>query len=204
MPGLSALSVADVVVKEYEKLLAAIPTMARHMGKLQLDTETMAEGERASARRPGPCRGSLRGNVFVRLFSPHYVAFAMRCGTEIMLTFKPRTSSRQSRPWSRMARFCIKLYVFHRSNPARGREWLIFAGLEKRVRSLVDGYRELNELVEQAPARVSYAASEYAQALGFRPREPPRSAGAIAGDESGQVSQAADGFLGIIFVCRRW
>ncbi|CAN0311052.1 unnamed protein product, partial [Pylaiella littoralis] len=103
VPGLSALSVADVVVKEYEKLLAAIPTMARHMGKLQLDTETMAEG------------------------------------------------------------------------------------LEKRVRSLVDGYRELNELVEQAPARVSYAASEYAQALGFRPREPPRSAGAIAGDESGQT-----------------
>lgn len=46
-PGISALSVADVVVKEYEKLLAAIPTMARHMGKLQLDTETMAEGEQA-------------------------------------------------------------------------------------------------------------------------------------------------------------
>lgn len=47
MPGLSALSVADVVVSEYEKLLAAIPTMAKHMGKIQLDTEAMAEGEQA-------------------------------------------------------------------------------------------------------------------------------------------------------------
>ncbi len=43
--GFSALSVADVVVTEYEKLLAAIPTMAKHMGKIQLDTEAMAEGE---------------------------------------------------------------------------------------------------------------------------------------------------------------
>ncbi|CAB1105579.1 unnamed protein product [Ectocarpus sp. CCAP 1310/34] len=84
VPGLSSLTVADAVVTEYEKLLAAIPTMARHMGKLQLDTEVMAEG------------------------------------------------------------------------------------LERRVRSLVDGYRELNELVDQAPARVSDAASEYAQALGLR------------------------------------
>lgn len=42
------------------------------------------------------------------------------------------------------------------------------AGLERRVRSLVDGYRELNELVDQAPARVSDAASEYAQAVGLR------------------------------------
>lgn len=47
VPGRSALSVADAVVTEYEKLLAAIPTMARHMGKLQLDTEAMAEGEQA-------------------------------------------------------------------------------------------------------------------------------------------------------------
>ncbi|CAN0222810.1 unnamed protein product [Ectocarpus sp. 6 AP-2014] len=84
VPGLSGLNVADAVVTEYEKLLAAVPTMARHMGKLQLDTEVMAEG------------------------------------------------------------------------------------LERRVRSLVDGYRELNELVDQAPARVSDAASEYAQALGLR------------------------------------
>lgn len=44
-PGGSALSVADVVVTEYEKLLAAIPTMAKHMGKLQSDTEAMAMGE---------------------------------------------------------------------------------------------------------------------------------------------------------------
>lgn len=43
--GASALSVADRVVTEYEKLLQAIPTMARHMGKLQGDTETMAEGK---------------------------------------------------------------------------------------------------------------------------------------------------------------
>ena len=49
LPGRSALSVADAVVTEYEKLLAAIPTMARHMGKLQLDTESMAEGERGIA-----------------------------------------------------------------------------------------------------------------------------------------------------------
>ncbi|CBN74090.1 hypothetical protein Esi_0012_0173 [Ectocarpus siliculosus] len=84
LPGLSSLNVADAVVTEYEKLLAAVPTMARHMGKLQLDTEVMAEG------------------------------------------------------------------------------------LERRVRSLVDGYRELNELVDQAPVRVSDAASEYAQALGLR------------------------------------
>lgn len=49
LPGLSALSVADAVVTEYEKLLAAIPTMARHMGKLQLDTEAMAEGAQACA-----------------------------------------------------------------------------------------------------------------------------------------------------------
>ena len=49
LPGRSALSVADAVVTEYEKLLAAIPTMARHMGKLQLDTESMAEGERGMA-----------------------------------------------------------------------------------------------------------------------------------------------------------
>lgn len=48
VPGRSVLSVADAVVTEYEKLLAAIPTMARHMGKLQLDTEAMAEGEVAS------------------------------------------------------------------------------------------------------------------------------------------------------------
>lgn len=46
VPGLSSLTVADAVVTEYEKLLAAMPTMARHMGKLQLDTEVMAEGER--------------------------------------------------------------------------------------------------------------------------------------------------------------
>lgn len=71
-------------------------------------------------------------------------------------------------------------------------KWIIFAGLEKRVRSLVDGYRELNELVEQAPSRVSDAASEYAQALGFRPREPPPWAGAITGGGPGQASQAAD------------
>lgn len=45
MPGLSSLTVADAVVTEYEKLLAALPTMAKHMGKLQLDTEVMAEGE---------------------------------------------------------------------------------------------------------------------------------------------------------------
>eukprot|EP00752_Nemacystus_decipiens_P005969 g5391.t1 len=106
LPGRSALSVADAVVTEYEKLLAAIPTMARHMGKLQLDTEAMAEG------------------------------------------------------------------------------------LEKRVRSLVDGYRELNELVEQAPARMSYAASEYVQAIGLRPQEP-----SLAADDAGgrdESSQALD------------
>ena len=44
-PQVSALSVADRVVTEYEKLLEAIPTMARHMGRLQGDTETMAEGK---------------------------------------------------------------------------------------------------------------------------------------------------------------
>lgn len=67
---------------------------------------------------------------------------------------------------------------------------LFLTGLEKRVRSLVDGYRELNELVDQAPARVSDAASEYAQALGFRPQEPSRSADAIAGYGSRQASPA--------------
>lgn len=49
-PVVSSLSVADRVVTEYEKLLEAIPTMARHMGKLQLDTEAMAEGERRVVR----------------------------------------------------------------------------------------------------------------------------------------------------------
>lgn len=44
--GSSALSIADRVVTEYEKLLEALPTMARHMGKLQGDTEVMAEGEK--------------------------------------------------------------------------------------------------------------------------------------------------------------
>lgn len=41
--------------------------------------------------------------------------------------------------------------------------------LEKRVRSLVDGYRELNDLVDNAPTRVMDAASQYAQALGVVP-----------------------------------
>ncbi|CAN0206985.1 unnamed protein product [Scytosiphon promiscuus] len=82
----SALSVADVVVTEYEKLLAAIPTMTKHIGKLQSDTEAMAEG------------------------------------------------------------------------------------LGKRVRDLVEGYRELNGLVEQAPSRVGDAASEYVKGLDVRPR----------------------------------
>ncbi|CAN0530412.1 unnamed protein product, partial [Ectocarpus sp. 12 AP-2014] len=105
VPGLSSLTVADAVVTEYEKLLAAIPTMARHMGKLQLDTEVMAEG------------------------------------------------------------------------------------LERRVRSLVDGYRELNELVDQAPARVSDAASEYAQALGLRRTQgSPLPGDAIDRDGSDQAS----------------
>ena len=49
-------------------------------------------------------------------------------------------------------------------------------GLEKRVRNLVDGYRELNDLVEQAPSHVADAASDYARALGGlrgRPAGPP-------------------------------
>lgn len=63
------------------------------------------------------------------------------------------------------------------------------AGLEKRVRSLVDGYRELNELVEQAPARVSDVASEYVQALGLRAQEPSLAVdGAGREDESTQAS----------------
>lgn len=70
---------------------------------------------------------------------------------------------------------------------------VVFAGLEKRVRSLVDGYRELNELVEQAPARVSDAASEYAQALGLRPQDPPLAAGAGGGTEDESSSQASVG-----------
>lgn len=60
------------------------------------------------------------------------------------------------------------------------------------MRSLVDGYRELNELVEQAPARVSEAASEYVQALGIRPQEPPPLAADAAGRE-GEPSQASAG-----------
>ncbi|CAM9188640.1 unnamed protein product [Ectocarpus sp. 4 AP-2014] len=108
VPGLSSLTVADAVVTEYEKLLAAIPTMARHMGKLQLDTEVMAEG------------------------------------------------------------------------------------LERRVRSLVDGYRELNELVDQAPARVSDAATEYAQALGLRRTQGlPLPSDAADRDESDEASGPA-------------
>lgn len=43
--GPSVLSVADRVVTEYEKLLEAMPVLSCHMGKLQLDTEAMAEGE---------------------------------------------------------------------------------------------------------------------------------------------------------------
>lgn len=65
-----------------------------------------------------------------------------------------------------------------------------FAGLEKRVRSLVDGYRELNELVEQAPARVSDAASEYVQALGLRPQEPPLAAQAAGGEDGSSQASA--------------
>lgn len=68
----SALSVADSVVKEYEKLLAAIPTMAKHMGKLQLDTETMADGEQA---RTGPCRGSLRSCIRETVHQKHGTAY---------------------------------------------------------------------------------------------------------------------------------
>lgn len=45
VPGLSALSVADRVVAEYERLLEAMPVMARHMGRLQIDTEAMADGQ---------------------------------------------------------------------------------------------------------------------------------------------------------------
>lgn len=40
----------------------------------------------------------------------------------------------------------------------------------------MDGYRELNDLVEQAPARVADAAAEYAQALGCDPPGPSLSA----------------------------
>eukprot|EP00904_Undaria_pinnatifida_P008910 jgi/Undpi1/5149/HiC_scaffold_19.g08500.m1 len=109
-PQVSALSVADRVVTEYEKLLEAIPTMARHMGRLQGDTETMAEG------------------------------------------------------------------------------------LEKRVRNLVDGYRELNDLVEQAPARTMGAASEYAEALGCRPLGlslSPDGGGGGGGGRGEQLGQAS-------------
>lgn len=60
------------------------------------------------------------------------------------------------------------------------------------MRSLVDGYRELNELVERAPARVGDAASEYVQALGLRPQEPPLAADAAgSGDEPSQASVGA-------------
>lgn len=53
---------------------------------------------------------------------------------------------------------------------------LITPGLEARVRGLVEGYRELNELVEQAPRKVTIAASEYAQGLGcHHPHHPPPS-----------------------------
>lgn len=52
--GTSALSVADRVVTEYEKLLEAIPTMAQHMWRLQGDTETMAEGKSRILRYCAP------------------------------------------------------------------------------------------------------------------------------------------------------
>lgn len=42
--GSSMLCVADRVVKEYERLLVAMPTLAQHMERLQVDTDAMAKG----------------------------------------------------------------------------------------------------------------------------------------------------------------
>ena len=98
--GVSALSVADRVVTEYEKLLEAIPTMARHMGRLQEDTETMAEGELAPYQIP--CRttpshlvnGILVPPVAPHLFSgssPFYAffptVFRYSCSTAVFVGF---------------------------------------------------------------------------------------------------------------------
>ncbi len=49
--------------------------------------------------------------------------------------------------------------------------------------------------MDQAPARVSHAASEYVQALGLRPTEPPLSAEAIGIGREGGGSGQASAFL---------
>lgn len=53
----SPLSVADRVVAEYERLLEAMPVMAQHMGRLQGETDAMAEGERSKSEREWRGRG---------------------------------------------------------------------------------------------------------------------------------------------------
>ena len=58
----------------------------------------------------------------------------------------------------------------------------------------MDGYRELNDLVEQAPARTMGAASEYAEALGCRPLGPslsPDGGGGGGGGRGEQLGQAS-------------
>lgn len=143
---------------------------------------------------PGTRHGTVKSNKkhVVGFRSLTYVPDTMKCGNIVV-----------SKTILRMSYVGGVYHAPSSKNPARGRRFL--PGLEKRVRSLVDGYRELNELVDQAPARVSDAASEYAQALGFCPQEPSRSAGAIAGDVSGQASQAGGRgryCLGINVMCR--
>lgn len=67
---------------------------------------------------------------------------------------------------------------------------LALQGLEKRVQDLVNGYRELNDLAEQAPLYVTNAATDYARKLGGQPQHTPSNVG---DQETGQ---------GQIRVCR--
>ncbi|CAN0078765.1 unnamed protein product, partial [Hapterophycus canaliculatus] len=72
-------------------------------------------------------------------------------------------------------------------------------GLEKRVRSLVDGYRELNELVEQAPSRLNDAALEYANTLDVPPQG---SKSAFSGDVINEHSPDIEGIHRELFALR--
>lgn len=67
-------------------------------------------------------------------------------------------------------------------------------GLEKRIRDLLIGYRELNDLAEQAPLHVASAASDYAQSLGGHPHRASPSPGASGGQQHEQARTNVFGF----------
>lgn len=60
------------------------------------------------------------------------------------------------------------------------------------MQDLVDGYRELNNLAEQAPLYVMQTASDYARALGATQFPEPRTVAADGGES--QARACSDGF----------